>query len=332
MVFLLLKRKVLKEEGLAWHMIDVFYYDNGVKKGDVKELSSLKEFPLWVDVTAITKKEAELLGKEFDLHPLTQEDLASASTRIKVEAFANYLFCVFYAIEKSKTIKLIDMDFVIGNTFIITNHVKELHSFKELKMDEEKLGQLFLKGSEFVFHSLLNEEVEYYLPILERLDDELEQVEEELTKKPKQVLLRKVLDLKHELSQIRKIAFTHREKVSFLVRNEYKFISKEGVLYFRDVYDHAIRVSDKVDNSREMVSNAFDLYMSSVSNNTNEVMKVLSIFATIALPLTVISSIYGTNFTVLPGSGNPLGFWLMIGFMFFFCVGFVIYFKKRGWY
>ncbi len=314
------------------NMITVFYFDNGVKKGSVEELSLLKEFPLWVDVTGITKKEAELLGKEFDLHPLTQEDLVHASTRIKVEEFANYLFCVFYAIEKSKSVRLIDMDFVVGNTFIITNHMKELHSFEELKRDEEKLGQLFLKGPEFVFHHLLSEEVEYYLPVLERLDDELEQIEEELTKKPKQQLLRKVLDLKHELSLVRKTAFTHREKVGFLVRNSYKCISKEGVLYFRDVYDHAIRVSDKVDNSREMVSNAFDLYMSAISNNTNDVMKVLSIFATIALPLTVISSIYGTNFVVLPGSNNPLGFWLMIGFMFFFCVGFVIYFKRRGWY
>ncbi len=313
-------------------MIEVFYYDNGVKKGDVKDLSSLKEFPLWIDVIGITKKEGELLGKEFDLHPLTQEDLVSSNTRVKVEEFPNYLFCVFYGIEKTKLVKLVDIDFILGNTFIITNHTKELSSFVSLKESTDKLGQLFQKGPEFIFHTLLDEEIDYYYPILERIDDQMELVEEELTKRIQRGTLRKILDMKRTLSMVRKTAFAHREKVGFLVRNEYKFISKNAVFYFRDIYDHAIRVSDKVDNSRELVSNAFDLYMSAMSNNTNEIMKVLSVFATIALPLTVISSIYGTNFEVLPGAHNPSGFWLMMGFMFVMSVGFLYFFRRKGWF
>ncbi len=313
-------------------MIEVFYYDSGVKKGDVKDLNSLKEFPLWVDVTGITKKEGEFLGKEFDLHLLTQEDLVSSNTRVKVEEFPNYLFCVFYGIEKAKAVKLVDIDFILGNTFIITNHTKELSSFASLKSSEEKLGQLFQKGPEFIFHHILDEEIDYYYPILERIDDQMEQVEEELTKRIQGGTLRKILDMKRTLSMVRKTAFAHREKVGFLVRNEYKFISKNAVFYFRDVYDHAIRVSDKVDNSRELVSNSFDLYMSAMSNNTNEIMKVLSVFATIALPLTVISSIYGTNFEVLPGAHNPAGFWLMMSSMLLLSVGFLYFFRRKGWF
>jgi magnesium transporter len=258
--------------------------------------------------------------------------LVNSNTRVKVEEFPNYLFCVFYGIEKVKNVRLVDIDFILGNTFIITNHTKELASFFSLKESTDKLGQLFQKGPEFIFHNLLDGEIGYYYPTLERIDDQMEQVEEELTKRIQRGTLRKILDMKRTLSMVRKIAFAHREKVGFLVRNEYKFISKNAVFYFRDVYDHAIRVSDKVDNSRELVSNSFDLYMSAMSNNTNEIMKVLSVFATIALPMTVISSIYGTNFEVLPGAHSPFGFWMMMGSMLVVSVGFLYFFRRKGWF
>jgi len=122
-----------------------------------------------------------------------------------------------------------------------------------------------------------------------------------------------------------------REKISFIAKNEYMFISKKSVPYFRDIYDHAIRVSDNVENYREAIGSAFDAYMSAVSNNMNEVMKVLSIIATIALPLTVISGIYGTNFNNLPGEFNPYGFWIMIAGMVVLCFGMLFYFRRKNW-
>ncbi len=157
-------------------------------------------------------------------------------------------------------------------------------------------------------------------------------MDKKIAKMPKREDLMKILQLKQNLSIIRKTVFAQREKVSFMVKNQYKLVSKKALPYFRDVYDHAIRVSDKVDNARESVMNAFDLYMSAVSNNTNEVMKVLSIFATIALPLTVISSIYGTNFLVLPGAQFRYGFWIMILAMVILGAAFIYSFKKRGWF
>ena len=191
---------------------------------------------------------------------------------------------------------------------------------------------MFKKGPEFLLHYILDWEVDNYFSVLEYVDDHIDNMDKKIAKISKKEDLMRILQLKQNLSVIRKTVFAQREKVSFLVKNNYKLISKKSLPYYRDVYDHAIRVSDKVDNARESVMNTFDLYMSAVSNNTNEVMKVLSIFATIALPLTAISSIYGTNFLVLPGAQFKYGFWIMILIMAGVSVAFIYSFSRRGWF
>lgn len=314
-------------------MIDIHYFEEGeIKKGKVEDLGILKLKQIWVDVTHITKEERDLLQNEFDLHPLTSEDLYSSNTRVKVEEFPNYLFCVFYGVEKNHGIHLYDVDMIIGNNFFITNHTKTIESCSNLKRNKEKLEELFKKGPEFLLHHILDWEVDNYFSVLEYVDDHIDSMDKNIAKIPKKEDLMRILQLKQNLSVIRKTVFAQREKVSFLVKDQYKLVSKKALPYFRDVYDHAIRVSDKVDNARESVMNTFDLYMSAVSNNTNEVMKVLSIFATIALPLTVISSIYGTNFLILPGSQFKYGFWIMILIMAGVSVAFICSFKRRGWF
>lgn len=313
-------------------MIEIFYFDKTVKKGAAKDLNNLKNKQIWVDITDITKKEADLIKAAFNLHSLTTEDLYSSKVRIKVEEFPNYIFCVFYGIQKTKTIEIVELDFIIGNNFLITNHKKEIESYNLLKKNKERLENLFRKGNDFLFHRLLDMEIDNYSPVLETIDDQIENIEEKATKHPKPELLAKILKLKRLLVQIKKAAFPQREKISFLAKNEYKFLSKKSIPYFRDIYDHSIRVSDAIDNYRESISNTFDAYMSAVSNSMNEVMKFLSIIATIALPLTVISGIYGTNFATLPGSGFIYGFWVMILGMFLLSVVMVYNFKRKKWF
>ncbi|MBD3203008.1 magnesium and cobalt transport protein CorA, partial [Candidatus Woesearchaeota archaeon] len=150
-------------------------------------------------------------------------------------------------------------------------------------------------------------------------------------KKPEPETLAQILSLKREINKLKRSSFSQREKISLLAKSDYKFITKKSKPYFRDVYDHMIRVSDSIENHRDSLSEAFNAYMSAVSNNMNEVMKVLSIIATIALPLTVISGIYGTNFIHLPGSKLYFGFWIMIFFMIIMVFAMIFYFKKRKW-
>lgn len=318
-------------------MIDIFYYQNGLKKGKLKDLSKLKSKKIWIDITNITKEEAALVHKAFKLHHLTVEDfLHPNDTRIKVEEFPHYLFLVFYGIRndarKSKQFQMVELDFVLGERFLITNHETRLESYENLKSDKAKLGGLLDKGAEFVFHMLLDREIDNYIPVLENIDSQIESIEEELTEKPHPQLLARILKLKRQIVSVKKITFPQREKISFIAKNEYSLLSKDVVPYLRDIYDRSIRVSDSIDNYREAIGNTFDAYMSTVSNKMGEVMKLLSVIATIALPLTVVSSIYGTNFDFLPGQHYAYSFWIMISVMLIVVVGMALMFRRRGWF
>ena len=314
-------------------MMEIYYYDKGLKKGLEKDLKRLKNKPLWIDIINMTHTDVDLIGDIFDLHPLTKEDLFGQNSRIKVEEFQKYLYCVFYGIkDNSKGFELIELDFVLGDNFIISNHTKDLGSDSELKKDTKRLEALFKKGPEFIMHRLLDKEIDNFFPNLEKLDDELEAIEEEVIKHPKAAQLAKIRNMKRKIVRVKRHVFQQREKISYIAKNEYSFIHKKARIYFRDIYDNSIRVSETIDNYRENISETFDAYMSSVNNNTNEVMKVLSIFAVIALPMTVISGIYGTNFINLPGSKGYYGFWVMIAVMVIFSLTMIHFFRKRGWF
>jgi magnesium transporter len=312
-------------------MIEIFYYDDGLKKGNVEDIDKIKHKPIWVDITNINKSEQAIIKKNFRLHPLTIEDLYDFS-RVKIEEFNNYVFCVFFGVKKSKTIDLIELDFIIGRNFLITNHKTEVNSFNNLKNNKEKLSEIFERGIDFLFHNLLDNEIDNYFPVLEKIDDDIEEVEDEITIKAKPELLAKILKIKRTIVYIKKHVMPQREKILYLTKYNTKFISKEALPYFRDIYDHSIRVSDTIENYREAIGSTFDISISAVSNSLNEVMKILGIIATISLPLTIISSIYGTNFNVLPGSGSIYGFWMMISSMILIIIIIVFVFKKKKWF
>jgi magnesium transporter len=315
-------------------MIDIFYFDNGVKRCELSELSSIlnSNNKIWVDIVDISSDEKEIIQKAFDLHPLTSEDLFNLGTRVKVEEFSKYIFSVFYTIKSTNSIELSELDFVLGKNFLITNHRKKVDSFEIIKKNSDKLDKLFVKGVDFLFHKLLDVEVDNFFPVLEGIDDIIEKLEEEVIRNPKPELLTKILKLKRKIVSLKKVTLPQREKISFLAKNNYEFIGKKAIPYFRDIYDHAIRVSDIIDNYREAIGGTSDAYMAAISNRMNEVMKTLSIIATIALPLGIISGIFGTNFDILPGQHIHYGFWIMIFLMLFFVVGMLVYFKKKRWF
>lgn len=313
-------------------MLEIIYYDNGIKRAKIDDLDKIKDKKVWIDTHSLTKEEVSILGKHFDIHETTQEDLFNSNVRIKVEEFDNYLFCIFYGIKKNKGLEFHELDFVLGKNFLISNHKKDLESFEKLKKNKDKLEELFKEEVDSIFHELIDEEVDTYFPTLEAIDVQIEKLEEEASKNPKPKILKEILSLKRSIILGKRIVFQQREKMSFLAKKEYKQISKSVLPYIRDVYDNTIRVSDSLDNSRELIGNSYDIYMSTMNQRMNEVMKVMSVIATLALPLTVISSIYGTNFAILPGKDNPVGFWIMIITMISISLTSLILFRKRGWF
>lgn len=319
-------------------MNEIFYLDGGkVLRAELANLQKIRHKPIWIDVTSITKQEGRILAEAFGLHPLTEEDFQSCHTRIKIEEFPTYLVFIVYNIAvkgaaPNESFEMQDVDLVIGKNWVITNHAEPLQSIEALKKDEERLASLFKNGVDFIFHRVIDAEIDNYFPVLDKMDDLIDKIEEEVTKEPKPESMKRILGLKRLLTEVRKTVFHHRSNLTFLAHGDAPFLSKKLGPYLRDVYDHSIRVSDQVDNYREAVINTFDVYMAAVNNKLNEIMKTLSVIATIALPLTVISSIYGTNFTNLPGSKIYFGFWGMIALMMTVCFCMLMYFRRRGWF
>ena len=301
---------------------------------ELKDLSEITTAPTWIDITKITPEEAQLLQQKLDLHPLTVKDLSTTRTRIKIEQFPKYLFCVFYSVQKTKALKTLEVDVILAKNLLVTNHVQDIPAIIELHQDHKKLEFLFKKGkgADFLFYHLLDKAVDSFFPVLDGIDGEIETTEQLISKKVSSKVLQRITSLRKKVIYLKKITIALREKISGLTKGDNEFISKKATPYFRDVHNNSIRIFETIENSRESVSTISELYLSTVSNSTNEVMKVLSVIATMALPLTVISSIYGTNFKFLPGSSVSYGFWIMIAIMVSMGGAMLLYFRKRGWF
>jgi len=314
-------------------MITIHYYDRRLRTIEFSKsnLNKVKNKPLWIDVEKGTKEHFQILKDVFKLHPLTVEDLLSKPTHVKIEEFSKYLLVVLKAISSEGNYKLAELDLVIGKNFLITNHRDSRSSLNALMSDPERLAPLMKKGVDFLLHRLIDLEVDNYMPVLQQIDSKIVALEEEAIKSPESRVLKKILSLKRTLGEISKSSFPQREIIGILARRQYKYISPGVEAYFRDVFDHALHISTTIDSHRDSLNRAFDAYMSSLSNNTNDVMKLLSIIATIMLPLTFITGIYGMNFLFLPASKHPLGFWGVIVFMILLAAFMLIVFWRKKW-
>ncbi|MBL7160405.1 MAG: magnesium/cobalt transporter CorA [Candidatus Aenigmarchaeota archaeon] len=313
-------------------MIEVFYSDRKAVKVPLEKLRTLARLKkrIWVDLTNPTPNEVTLVKEIFGIHPITAEDILTPNTRAKIEEFDRYIFVVLYGMIKQRNIRLMEMDFILGKNFLVTSH-KGIASFNKLKSEGKKMSSLFKGGMDFLMHSLIDMEVDNFIPAMEAYDNAIDRIEARIIRDPGPDILAKILDLKRRINKIKKIIIPQQEKISFLAKNKYSLISPSCQTYFRDVHDHFYTVTDMIEDYRDTLSGSFDAYMSSVSNTTNEVMKVLSVMATIMLPLTVISGVYGMNFLVLPGAKDPLGFWYIIVIMLALIAVMLGFFKKKGW-
>ncbi|HLC81077.1 MAG TPA: magnesium/cobalt transporter CorA [Candidatus Nanoarchaeia archaeon] len=299
---------------------------------ELTELSEITTAPTWIDATKITAEEAKILQQKFELHPLTTEDLIKPRTRIKMELFPKYSFCVFYSLQKSRQLKTLEVDVILSKNLLITSHIDSIPAITELQLDHKQLQYLLSKGTDFLFYHFLDQAVDSFFPVMDGIDTEIEAAERLIAEGVSSAVLSKITSLRKKVIYLKKITIALREKISLLTKGDYPFISRKVVPYFRDISNNSIRIFETIENYRESVSNLSELYLSTVSNNTNEIMKVLSVIATTALPLTVISGIYGTNFEFLPGASASYGFWIMIALMIVVMSTMLLYFRKRGWF
>lgn len=290
----------------------------------------------WINVTGIHDIETvEDLGTKFGLHPLVMEDIVNSYQRPKQEEVEGYIFTVLkmlYYDKGDKEVKTEHISIILGDRSVIT--------FQELPGDvfdpvreriRKSKGRIRKLGPDYLFYALMDAVVDNYFLVLETIGEEIESLEEQLLNHPTPEILQSLHRLKQEMIYLRKGVWPLREVINSLLKSESKRIKKGTRIFLRDVYDHTIQVIETVETYRDMVSGLQDLYLSSISNRMNEVMKVLTIIATIFIPLTFIAGIYGMNFDVMPELKWKFGYFAVWGVLLVVGVAMVIYFKRKKW-
>lgn len=299
----------------------------------------LKQKPqyLWLNLEKPTDKEIEILDWGFNFHPLAIEDCMASIQRPKIDRYDNYLFIVLHAASlgphKDKATSL-ELDVFVGSNYIVTVHAKPIISVNSIKDRCLKNPQLLAKGPAHLFYNIADALVDNYFPMLEKLDRDIDKTERIMFNNSNTGTenINRILSLKKTIMTLRRFMGPQRELINFLTRGDYEpFIGDDLSFYFRDIGDLFARVNDTLDSYRDILTNLLEGHISFVSNKLNEVMKVLTIIATIMMPLTLISGIYGMNFKYMPELNWRFGYFLILGLMLFLGIVMMIFFKRKKW-
>ena len=293
------------------------------------------EAKLWIDVAEPDQESIEpLLEGRFGFHELAAEDTLSPETLPKYDPYPNYDFFVFRAVDvdlgehAAQSYKLAAF---LGSNFLVTVH-KELHN----RMNEiwERLPgdrRLLSAGPDFLLHAIVDAMVDEHFPLLEKIDDRVDEVQDAIFTDPRPGQLDELLHLKRDVNLLRRHSLPQRDLLNQISRGDAQFIRREHLIYFRDVYDHMFRITETIDVQRDAMAGAMEAYLSVISNRTNEIMRVLTVFSAIMLPLSLIAGIYGMNFEHMPELHWLGGYWYALGLMAIIAVAMLIFFRRKGW-
>ncbi len=275
------------------------------------------------------------LGSTFAIHPLALEDILNTQHRPKLEEFDDFILVIFKMLhfdEEAGTVNAEQVSLVIGPRFVLSFQEREGDVFDTVRDRlQRSSGRIRHRGPDYLAYALIDCVVDSYFQILEKIGDCLADVEEVLLARPDQSALGMVHHFKRELLLLRKSVWPLREVVSELAKEDLGLVREDTRIFLRDLYDHTIQIMDIVELFRDTVSGLHDLYLSSVSNHMNEVMKVLTIMASIFIPVTFIAGIYGMNFEYMPELGWRWGYFAVWGLILACIVGMLVFFKKRKW-
>ena len=290
----------------------------------------------WINLDGIHQLDSiEKIGKHFKIHPLVLEDIMNTGQRPKMEDFNDYLFIVLKMLqydEKEDETKTEQVSLILSSKFVLSFQENEGDVFESVRERiRSDRGRIRKMGVDYLAYSLIDAIVDNYFMVLEKIGEKIEDIEDELVKNPTPEVLHTIHRLKRELIFLRKSVWPLREVISRLERWDSPLIDKSIDIYLRDVYDHTIQVIDALETFRDMLSGMLDIYLSSVSNRMNEVMKVLTIIATIFIPLTLIAGIYGMNFRYMPELESSWGYPMVYIIMLAIGAVMLVYFRRKKW-
>lgn len=311
--------------------VSVFGADGVLRQGGSELLNA--EGTKWIDVEAPTAEVLEGLAGPFGLHKLAIEDCLHLDQRPKLEEYPNHLFLVIHgftaAAENVCELELQELHIFLAKDWVITVHERPLASIQHAgrRIAAEPTTTLG-RGPDFVAYLVADALVDQNFPLLERFSDELEELEVHIFEAVDKQQLMRIFELKRALVELRRVLSPQRDVVGLLSRRGIVHIQERTTLYFRDIYDHLVRLYEQIDSNRDLLGNTMDGYLSMMANRTNEITKQLTIFATIFLPLSFITGFFGQNFDVLSGKGF---LYLMLFLVFSFPVLILTWVRRNGW-
>ena len=299
-----------------------------------KEILSDERNLLWVDLEDPGEEELSLLKDVFNFHPLFIEDCSNSRSNPKLDLVEDYLFLIthscFYYQEKNEeqALSIRELDIFAGNNYVVTSHMGHIRSVSTNRKRCEGGCSTMEKGADFLLYNILDRLIDNYFPILDELNDRLLKIEEEIIKNPRPELQARMFALKRCILTLRKVIPPQLELIGRFTRPECRFVRKEYKPYFKDVYDHVLRIHQMTESARELITADMEAYLSAISFKLNDIMKTLTIIATIFIPLTFITGLYGMNFRYMPELTWKYGYLFSWGLISAAVGGLFIYFKK----
>jgi magnesium transporter len=288
----------------------------------------------WINVDGIHNVEiVEQIGKYFNVHPLTLEDIVNTDQRAKFEDYDNYVVAIMKMLYYDTELHSEQLSVILLEGMVIS--FQEVHGGDAFDLIRNRIrqgkGRIRKMGADYLAYALIDAVVDCYFTILEKIGDRIELLEEELITEPSRETLQQLHHMKREMIFVRKAVWPMRELINNLERSETELIKPTTDIYLRDVHDHTIRVIDTVETFRDLLSGMMDIYLSSVSNKMNEIMKVLTIITTIFVPVTFIAGVYGMNFDNMPELHSKWGYATAWIIMISIIISLVFYFRRRKW-
>jgi len=328
-----------KIENVRLRVID-FDQDNLTEK----DLPSIEEcFPLkdnntttWINIDGLHDISIlEKIQKHFSIHPLVMEDILNSHQRPKTEDMEDYIFVVLKMLSfdpDQSDVKSEQVSFLLGPKYVISFQERFGDVFEPVRERIRKSkGRIRKMGVDYLLYALIDVIIDNYFVVLENIAEKIEELENAVMSNPTQEILNDIHRLKSSMTGLRKSVWPLREMIGNLSKGGSKLIEERTEVYLRDLYDHTIQVTDSIDTYRDMLSGLQDVYLSSISNKMNEVMKVLTIFAAIFIPLTFIAGIYGMNFDYIPELKWKYSYFVLWGFFLLVGGGMLGYFRKKKW-
>jgi len=315
------------------------YGPDGCQERVVKQLSALQElreaFPVvWLNIDGLGDETVvRKIGEMFNLHPLALADAVHPTQRPKVERYEQHAFFVTRMVTVGDRITSEQISLFLGEGFIVTFQERPGDCLDPIRHRiRKKLGRICSEGADYLAYAIIDALVDHFFPILEQYGERLARLEEDVIQRSDSQMIRQIHGSKRDLLQLRRVVWPLREALSSILRDDVPRMGTGVRLYMRDCYDHVTQILDTLETYRELASGLLDAYLTSASNRMNEVMKVLTIIATIFIPLTFVVGVYGMNFQhMVPANESRWGYPVVLLVMAAMAAGMFAYFRKRGW-